>query len=417
VKVSYLEFGIGTTRHDVGMDKVDLPVKGAAGCPAFAHVDWRTPNVPGHYCLQVELLWDDDANPANNMGQHNTNVQPLNSPHAAFTFPVRNDRPTRRAVTLQIDSYRIPALEPCSTDRANNKRDQRQVLLDRHRREAWPVPPGWTVVAHPSEVVSKGDKVQCVILNVDQERVWSVLEPALHAGGFHAFLLHGVTGSGKTEIYLRAIEETVRQGKEAIVLVPEISLTPQTIERFRGRCASVAVLHSHLGDAERGGHWRRVAAGKVQVVVGARSAVFAPTRNLGLIVIDEEHESTFKQESTPRYHARDVAVMRARLEGIPVLLGAATPALESWHNAQRGQYTLLTLPSRVQDLPMPRVALIDLRHDLPRGGAVQALSPSLERSMRYALAEGDHLTPGLMARRPWRQWILNALHAPPRVEV
>ena len=178
--------------------------------------------------------------------------------------------------------------------------------------------------------------------------------------------MHGVTGSGKTEIYLRAIEEVVRQGKEALVLVPEISLTPQTIACFRGRCGEVAVLHSHLGDAERGGHWRRVAAGQVQVVVGARSAVFAPPRKLGLIVIDEEHESTFKQESTPRYHARDVAVMRARLENIPILLGSATPSLESWHNAQRGQYTLLTLPQRVLDRPLPPVTLIDRRHDEPQ---------------------------------------------------
>jgi primosomal protein N' (replication factor Y) len=230
-----------------------------------------------------------------------------------------------------------------------------------------------------------------LILNSDQQRVWEQLEPALRQGGFRPFLLFGVTGSGKTELYLRAIEEVVRQGKEALVLVPEISLTPQTIQCFRGRCGEVAVLHSHLGNAERGGHWRRIASGQVQVVVGARSAVFAPTRKLGLIVIDEEHEGSFKQESTPRYHARDVAVMRARLEGIPIILGSATPSLESWHNAQRGQYTLLTLPSRVQDLPMPRVGLIDLRHDLPRSGVLQALSPSLERSMRYALAEGGQV--------------------------
>ena len=191
-------------------------------------------------------------------------------------------------------------------------------------------------------------------LNADQLRSGRP-EPALNGGGFQAFLLHGVTGSGKTEIYLRAIEEVVRQGKEALVLVPEISLTPQTIARFRGRCGEVAVLHSHLGNAERGGHWRRVAGGQVQVVVGARSAVFAPTRKLGLIVIDEEHENSFKQEATPRYHARDVAVMRARLENIPILLGSATPSLESWHNAQRGQYTLLTLPQRVLDRPLPQV--------------------------------------------------------------
>src|SRR5439155_152620 len=228
-------------------------------------------------------------------------------------------------------------------------------------------------------------------LNAGQLTAWAPVEQAVRDGGFKAFLLHGVTGSGKTELYLRAIEEVVKQGKEAIVLVPEISLTPQTIERFRGRCRSVAVLHSHLGDAERGRHWRRVAAGQVQVVVGARSAVFAPTRKLGLIVIDEEHENTFKQESTPRYHARDVAVMRARLENIPILMGSATPALESWHNAQKGQYTLLTLPQRVADRPMPPVVLVDLRHEAPGRGPHTAVSPTLERAMRQALDAGGQV--------------------------
>ncbi len=230
-----------------------------------------------------------------------------------------------------------------------------------------------------------------LILNADQLRAWTPIEQAVRAGGFQAFLLHGVTGSGKTEIYLRAIEETVRQGKEALVLVPEISLTPQTIQQFRGRCGEVAVLHSHLGNAERGGQWRRVAQGHAQVVVGARSAVFAPARQLGLIVIDEEHEGSFKQEATPRYHGRDVAVMRARLENVPIILGSATPSLESWHNAERGQYTLLTLPSRVMDRPLPQVSLIDLRHDMPRGGGWQALSPSLERAMRDALRSGGQV--------------------------
>ena len=230
-----------------------------------------------------------------------------------------------------------------------------------------------------------------VELNADQQQAWGALEPALKGGGFRAFLLHGVTGSGKTEVYLRAIEEVVRQGKEALVLVPEISLTPQTIARFRGRCGEVAVLHSHLGAAERGGHWRRVASGHVQVVVGARSAVFAPTRKLGLIVIDEEHETTFKQESTPRYHARDVAVMRARLENVPILLGSATPSLESWHNAQRGQYTLLTLPQRVLDRPLPEVRLIDRRHQGPPKGRWSALSEEMDRAMREALKEGGQV--------------------------
>jgi primosomal protein N' (replication factor Y) len=235
-----------------------------------------------------------------------------------------------------------------------------------------------------------GSDGPAIVLNPDQLRAWAPVEQAVRAGGFKAFLLHGVTGSGKTEIYLRAIEEVIRQGKEAIVLVPEISLTPQTIERFRGRCSQVAVLHSHLGDADRGVHWRRVAAGQVQVVVGARSAVFAPTRNLGLIVIDEEHENTFKQENTPRYHARDVAVMRARLENVPILLGSATPSLESWHNAAEGRYTLLSLPQRVADRPMPPVELIDLRHERPRG-PFSAVGPTLERAMREALAAGGQV--------------------------
>jgi primosomal protein N' (replication factor Y) len=224
-------------------------------------------------------------------------------------------------------------------------------------------------------------------LNSDQIRVWTQIQSSFQAGGYKAFLLHGVTGSGKTEIYLRAIEEVVKQGKEAIVLVPEISLTPQTIQRFRGRCGNVAVMHSHLTDAERGGYWRRVASGHIQVVVGARSAVFAPTRKLGLIAIDEEHESSFKQESTPRYHARDVAVMRARLEGIPVLMGSATPSLESWSNAARGNYTLLSMPNRVEARPLPLVKVIDLRHEPKGTGKLSAIGPTLENAMRKSLKE------------------------------
>ncbi|MBI1832138.1 MAG: primosomal protein N' [Planctomycetes bacterium] len=228
-------------------------------------------------------------------------------------------------------------------------------------------------------------------LTSDQAAAWATLEPALHDGGFRSFLLHGITGSGKTELYLRAIEEVVRHGKAALVLVPEISLTPQTIDAFRGRCGDIAVLHSHLHTAERGNHWRRIARGDATVIVGARSAVFAPTQNLGLIVIDEEHETSFKQEATPRYHARDVAVMRARLENIPIILGSATPSLESWHNAQRGQYTLLSLPRRVADRPLPHVRLIDLRHDRHPDKKPHGLSPSLERAMKNALDLGGQI--------------------------
>jgi primosomal protein N' (replication factor Y) len=222
----------------------------------------------------------------------------------------------------------------------------------------------------------------------EQRAALDRLIPAVRDGGFAPFLIHGVTGSGKTEVYLRAIEEAVSLGREAIVLVPEISLTPQTIRRFRRRFSRVAVLHSHLSDAERHRHWQSIAAGEIEVVVGARSAIFAPTRRLGLIVIDEEHESTFKQETTPRYHARDVAVKRAQLEGIPVLLGSATPSLETWHNAERGRYTRLSLPSRVEGRPMPGVELIDLRHEkTPLAG----LSESLRQAMIRALDDGGQV--------------------------
>ncbi|MEZ6141010.1 MAG: primosomal protein N' [Zavarzinella sp.] len=224
-----------------------------------------------------------------------------------------------------------------------------------------------------------------LVLNPDQERVWQAIQRAIQQNDFQPLLLHGVTGSGKTEVYLQAIEEVLRQGKEVIVLVPEISLTPQTIERFRGRCGSIAVMHSNLTDRERGNYWRKIANGQVQVVVGARSAIFAPTKNLGLIVIDEEHESTFKQESTPRYHGRDVAVMRARLENIPIIMGSATPSLESWANSERGQYVRLSLPNRVAERAMPPVRLIDMRYEPRRKGFFRAISPTLETEMQHTL--------------------------------
>ena len=230
-----------------------------------------------------------------------------------------------------------------------------------------------------------------ISLNEDQQKIFEPIDVAVKGGGYQSFLLHGVTGSGKTEVYLRAIEEVIRQGKEAIVLVPEISLTPQTIERFKGRCGEVAILHSHLTDSERGAHWRRVAAGQINVVVGARSAIFAPTRKLGLIVIDEEHEGSFKQESTPRYHARDVAVMRAKLENVPIVMGSATPSLESWHNAERGNYKLLSLPNRILERAMPRVGIVDLCHEPKTGGPFIAIGPTLEKAMREALGKGGQV--------------------------
>lgn len=239
-------------------------------------------------------------------------------------------------------------------------------------------------------------------LTAEQAAVLSEVVPAIEAEKFTTFLIHGVTGSGKTEVYLSAIEQVVSRGREAIVLVPEISLTPQTIRRFRRRFSQVAVLHSHLSDAERHRHWQSIAAGEVQVVVGARSAVFAPTRRLGLIVIDEEHESTFKQETTPRYHARDVAVKRAQLEGVPVLLGSATPALETWRNAALGRYRRLTLLERVGGRPMPEVALIDLRCEKP---PLAGLSETLRQAMIAALDDGGQVIL-LLNRRGFHTFVI-----------
>ena len=179
-------------------------------------------------------------------------------------------------------------------------------------------------------------------------------------------LIHGVTGSGKTEVYLQAIEHALHQGKDSIVLVPEISLTPQTVERFRARFQNqqITVLHSHLSAGERHDQWHKIRDGQSHIVIGARSAVFAPVQALGLIVIDEEHETSYKQEEAPRYNARDVAVMRAKIERAAVVLGSATPALESFYNARRDRYALATLPIRVDNRKMPIMRIIDMRQEV-----------------------------------------------------
>ncbi|MAT70804.1 MAG: primosomal protein N' [Planctomycetaceae bacterium] len=223
-------------------------------------------------------------------------------------------------------------------------------------------------------------------LNPDQQAALDHIIAALDARQARGLLLHGVTGSGKTEVYLQAIDHVVGFGRQAIVLVPEISLTPQTVRRFRSRFDRIAVLHSRLTDVERQRHWRRIAAGEVQVVVGARSAVFAPTPHLGLIVIDEEHEASFKQDSAPRYHARDVAWQRAQAEGVPLVLGSATPALESWQRARAGEFDLLELPRRVLDRPMPEVAIVDLRDrgetNFSRGAITRRLHQAMVTALR-----------------------------------
>lgn len=223
-------------------------------------------------------------------------------------------------------------------------------------------------------------------LNPEQQEAFRLISGALGNGATaKPILLHGVTGSGKTEIYLQAIRETLAREKTAIVLVPEISLTPQTVERFKSRFASspemVAVLHSHLSEGERHDEWHKVHSGRAHIVIGARSAVFAPLKNLGLIVVDEEHETSYKQEEAPRYHARDLAVVRAKIEKCVVVLGSATPSLESYENARRGKYDLATLRERVDGAELPAIRIIDLRQEKRSGRAATILSEKLRQAV------------------------------------
>ena len=205
------------------------------------------------------------------------------------------------------------------------------------------------------------------------------------------FLLHGVTGSGKTEVYLQALAHALEQGQGAIVLVPEISLTPQTVERFKARFNSgklqtlVAVLHSHLSAGERHDEWHKIRQGRARIVIGARSAIFAPVEPLGLIIVDEEHEHTYKQEEAPRYHARDVAIMRGQMENAVVVLGSATPSMESYYNCKKGKYTLLELPERVDDQKMPHVRVVDMRQAAHKEKGIPIFSPQLKEAITQRL--------------------------------
>ncbi len=234
-------------------------------------------------------------------------------------------------------------------------------------------------------------------LNEEQARALQAIIEAMDAGSPQAarFLLHGVTGSGKTEVYLQAIEHALNQGKGAIVLVPEISLTPQTVERFKARFCSgslktlVAVLHSHLSEGERHDEWHKIRQGRARIVIGARSAVFAPVDPLGLIIVDEEHEHSYKQEEAPRYHARDVAVVRGQMENAVVALGSATPSMESFHNARSGKYRLLEMRERADDKQMPIVRVVDMRHEFRAQKGPPIFSNKLVEAMRQRIERSE----------------------------
>ena len=233
-----------------------------------------------------------------------------------------------------------------------------------------------------------------LVLNEEQTHALNEITQALDSPeNARPILLHGVTGSGKTEIYLQAIRAALDRGRTAIVLVPEISLTPQTVERFKGRFAesqdAVAVLHSHLSEGERHDEWHKIHSGRARIVIGARSAIFAPLKNLGLIVVDEEHETTYKQEEAPRYHARDIAVVRAKIEKCVVVMGSATPSLESYHNAAIGKYRLVTLTQRVDEKQMPLMRIVDLRQERRKEKKATILSEKLSQAIADRLEKRE----------------------------
>ena len=253
-------------------------------------------------------------------------------------------------------------------------------------------------------------------LHPEQETAVSAVEAAL--GSFTPFLLYGITGSGKTEVHLRVAQAARARGESVLLLVPEIGLTPQLVAQANARFpGEVAVLHSALSDAERARTWHSVAAGELPVVIGPRSAVFAPVHDLGLIVVDEEHDSAYKQEELPRYQGRDVAVMRAKLAGCPIILASATPSLESWQNAQSGRYRLLELTRRANQQSLPVVRLVDMREagrkpqtspmetksPLEDGGT-NAFSPELEEALRETHAAGEQSLL-FLNRRGWTRFL------------
>ncbi|MDX9702722.1 MAG: primosomal protein N' [Candidatus Auribacterota bacterium] len=234
------------------------------------------------------------------------------------------------------------------------------------------------------------EPVNTISLTDDQQKVLGSVIGSIDAKSFQPIVLHGVTGSGKTEIYLRAIMHVIKQGNQAIMLIPEISLTPQTEERFRKRFGDlVAVFHSRLSDTERSKEWKKMSDGKAMLVVGARSAIFAPFKNLGIIVVDEEHERSYKQEESPRYNARDLAVLRAKIKGIPVILGSATPSLESMYNVSLEKYTLLELPCRVVNRSMPHIHLVDLQKEVREEKQYVVFSLLLRDKIRDRLEKGE----------------------------
>jgi primosomal protein N' (replication factor Y) len=305
----------------------------------------------------------------------------------------------QRRILDELYEARLQGVEPLTVERllqhAEASRDSLHRLTDRKliRIEHRPV---------TLPTLSDDGAEPDFQLNDDQRAVLDELAGPLE-GGFTPILLHGVTGSGKTEIYIQAIRRVLAAGKQAMLLVPEIALAAQTLDRLVKRLPRVAVLHSGLTDAERAFHYDQIARGHADVIIGPRSAVFAPAPKLGLIVVDEEHEPSYKQDTAPRYHGRDVAIKRASLEDIPVVLGSATPSMESFYNASQGRYRLLKLARRVRGLPMPRLNIVSLRKEMT-AGKIELIGRTLTLKMAGALDRREQIIL-LMNRRGYASYV------------
>ena len=292
---------------------------------------------------------------------------------------------------LHPGSHNLADLEPAVAKAGTSARSLARKNLLKLAVEPLNVPLGHVRAAHA--------------LNVHQQQAFEQIRCALDSKQFKTFLLEGVTGSGKTEVYLKAIEAALSVGRGALMLVPEIGLTPAVAGQFQQRFGErVAMLHSAFHDAERAQEWRRIRSGAASVVVATRSGVFAPVRELGLIVVDEEHDQSYKQQEAPRYHGRDVAIVRARDAGAVVVLGSATPSLESRFNAERGKYTRLELPERIEQRPMPVVKLIDMRQEFLETRKNATFSRALVDAITERLANGEQ-TMLLLNRRGFSSFV------------
>ena len=304
---------------------------------------------------------------------------------AQAEIPARPLSEKEEKIRALLETERGPLPLPQLLKRAGVSRSLVSRLLAEGSLESWeePVDPaedpfdaGYTPPAHE--------------LNEAQESVMKAIRARFELGEFGVQLLHGVTGSGKTEVYLRCVQETLARGKTALILVPEIALTlwvgRQCRSWFGAKYEGVAILHSALSDVERAHEWWRVRNGEARVVVGTRSAVFAPLQNIGLIIVDEEQETSYKQEETPRYHGRDVAIVRAKQEGAVALLGSATPSLETYHHARAGKYDLLEMPSRVENRSLAGVEIVDMREDFQKTQQASPISSALRAGILECLA-------------------------------